>query len=114
MKYLRVISAVACTVFLIQASFGQTGLAQHQPKLSNAKLQTVNADSGLESAVNGLLKAQSGAMWIGYTIPVESKDRTMCCFDSVDQLRALGNCCSGCKLESKNGSSVNGTVNISK
>jgi HEAT repeat protein len=33
----------------------------------------------------------------------------MCCFDSVEQLGALGNCCSGCKLENKNGSSFIGS-----
>jgi len=112
MKNLRVIFAIACV--LIQAASGQSGSGAHQPKLSNARLQAVDASGGLENAVNGLVKTQSGPMWIGYTVPVEPKDRTMCCFDSVDQLRASGNCCSGCKLESRNGSSFMGNGNNSE
>src|SRR5438309_441654 len=77
------------------------------PKLTNAKLQTLDASSGLRTVVDGLLK-QQGPLWFAYLIPTQRKERTMCCFDSWEGSRKDG-CCGGCNLEHSN-SSFNGTM----
>ncbi|HEY2171059.1 MAG TPA: HEAT repeat domain-containing protein [Candidatus Angelobacter sp.] len=85
--------------------------AAPKPKISNAKLQDISALAGLKTTVDGLVQKQTGPLWIGYRIPAAAKDRTMCCFDSVDGVEAAKNkCCMGCKLESGKGGSFNGTV----
>src|SRR5438045_7400173 len=85
-------------------------LAQ-QPKLQNSKLETVSAASGLRQIIESLIQKQSGAAWIGYSIPVARKERTMCCFESFDQFKASGNCCGGCRLEKDNGTFISGNSN---
>lgn len=82
-----------------------------KPKVSNARLQELSAGAGLKATVDGLLQKQTSPLWIGYRIPTVAKDRTMCCFDSVDGIEAAKkNCCMGCRMESEKGSSFNGTV----
>jgi HEAT repeat protein len=92
---------------LLAAGFAQTkpvnletGTDPH-PQLVNAKVQTLDASSGLRPVVDNLVK-QAGPLWIGYVIPTERKERTMCCFDNWDGGRING-CCSGCKLENREG-----------
>ena len=81
-----------------------------KPKVANAKLQELSAAAGLKATVDGLIQKQASPLWIGYRIPAVAKERTMCCFDSVDQFRNSGQCCGGCKMESDHGGSFNGTV----
>ncbi len=82
-----------------------------KPKVSNARLQEFSAGAGLKATVDGLLQKQTSPLWIGYRIPTVAKDRTMCCFDSVDGIEAAKkNCCMGCRMESEKGSSFNGTA----
>lgn len=81
-----------------------------KPKVSNAKLQELSAGSSLKTTVDGLVQKQAGPLWIGYRIPTAAKERTMCCFDSVDQFKNSDKCCMGCRMESENGGSFNGTV----
>lgn len=102
---MRKISIAVIT--LILASFG---VAQ-KPNVTNAKLQELSAGGGLKAAFDGIVQKQESPAWIGYSIPVTPKERTMCCFDSWDgsQTRANG-CCAGCKLESGKEGSFNGTV----
>src|SRR5947209_3060912 len=78
----------------------ETGTDPH-PQLTNAKVQTVDASAGLEKTLDGIIK-QQGPLWIGYVIPTERKERTMCCFDHWNGMTA-GGCCSGCKLENREG-----------
>jgi hypothetical protein len=85
--------------------------AAPKPKITNAKLQELSAASGLKPTVDGLVQKQAGPVWIGYRIPTAAKDRTMCCFDSVDSIEwQKKNCCVGCRVESEKGASFNGTV----
>jgi hypothetical protein len=85
--------------------------AAQKPKISNAKLQELSTSAGLKATVDGLMQKQTAPLWIGYRIPVAAKDRTMCCFDSGDGIQSgKSKCCMGCKLESRSGSSFNGTV----
>jgi HEAT repeats len=81
-----------------------------KPKVSNARLQELAAGTQLKSTIDGLLQKQTGAFWIGYRIPAAAKERTLCCFDSVDQFRNADRCCMGCRMESDHGGSFNGTV----
>ncbi|HET9364266.1 MAG TPA: HEAT repeat domain-containing protein [Candidatus Angelobacter sp.] len=84
--------------------------AAQKPKVSNAKLQELSAGSSLKATVDGLVQKQAGPLWIGYRIPTAAKERTLCCFDSVDQFKNSDKCCMGCRMESENGGSFNGTV----
>jgi hypothetical protein len=84
--------------------------AAPKPKISNAKLQELSASAGLKATVDGLVQKQTGPLWVGYRIPTAAKERTMCCFDSLDNFEAAANkCCMGCRMESEKGSSFNGT-----
>jgi hypothetical protein len=85
--------------------------AAQKPKIANAKLQELSAATGLKPAIDSVVQKQAGPLWIGYRIPAAAKERTMCCFDSVDSIsRQKGNCCLGCKMQSDKGGSFNGTV----
>lgn len=86
------------------------GAAAQKPKVSDAKLQELNATAGLKATLDGLLQKQTGPFWIGYRIPAAAKERTMCCFDSVDQFRNSDKCCMGCRMESEKSGSFNGRV----
>jgi len=82
-----------------------------KPKITNAKLQELSAASGLKPAIDGVVQKQAGPLWVGYRIPSAAKERTMCCFDSVDSINwQKNNCCMGCRVESEKGASFNGTV----
>src|SRR5438067_8235802 len=82
-----------------------------QPKLQNAKLETISAAAGLRQTIEPLIQKQPGPLWIGYSIPVMRKERTMCCFDSYEQFKASGSCCSGCRLEKEGGNFISGNIN---
>ena len=84
--------------------------AAPKPKISNAKVQALSASAGLKATVDGLVQKQTTPLWIGYRIPTAAKERTMCCFDSVDQFQNSAGCCMGCRMESEKGGSINGTV----
>jgi HEAT repeat protein len=82
-----------------------------KPKISNAKLQELPASSGLKATIDSLVQKQTAPLWVGYRIPTAAKERTMCCFDSIDGIEAAKKkCCMGCRMESEKGSSFNGTV----
>jgi hypothetical protein len=84
--------------------------APPKPKISNAKLQQLSASAGLKATVDGLVQKQTAPLWIGYRIPTAAKERTMCCFDSLNNFEAAANkCCMGCRMESEKGSSFTGT-----
>ena len=85
-------------------------LAQ-QPKLQNAKLETISAGTGLQQTIDPIIQKQTGPLWIGYSIPVARKERTMCCFDSYDQFRNSGRCCGGCRLDNEKGNFISGNIN---
>lgn len=99
------ISLIAVLLALLAAA-----ASAQKPKVSNAKLQELSAGSGLKATVDGLTQKQKDAFWIGYRIPAVAKERTMCCFDSIDQFRNSAGCCMGCRMESDKGGSINGTV----
>jgi HEAT repeat protein len=84
--------------------------AAPKPRISNAKVQELSVSAGLTATIDGMVQKQAGPLWIGYRIPTAAKDRTMCCFDSLDNFEAAsGQCCMGCRMESEKGGSFNGT-----
>ena len=84
--------------------------AGQRPNISNARLQELSASAGLKATVDGVVQKQAGPLWIGYRIPTAAKERTMCCFDSLDNFEAASSkCCKGCRMESEKGGSFNGT-----
>jgi len=94
---------------LLAAVLIDWSLAQ-KPRITNAKLQELSA-TDLKATVNSLVQKQISPGWIGYRIPVEPKERTMCCFDSLDQFRSSnGKCCLGCRMDSDKGGGFSGTV----
>src|SRR5438270_11503295 len=77
-----------------------------KPRITNARLQELQATSGLRATVDGLAQKQPGPLWIGYRIPAAGKERTLCCFNSVDSMNwQKSNCCMGCRVESGKGGS---------
>ena len=105
MKTIRSMTAIAM-LLIVSAAVA----AAQKPKVSNAKLQELSAGSSLKATVDGLVQKQAGPLWIGYRIPTAAKERTLCCFDSVDQFTNSDKCCMGCRMESEKGGSFNGTV----
>jgi hypothetical protein len=83
-------------------------LAQ-KPKVTNAKIQELSVASGLKATIDGLLQKETSPFWVGYRIPTAAKERTMCCFDSIDEFKNSAGCCAGCRVESENGS-LNGRM----
>ena len=96
----------SAAVLLLCASI----VVAQKPTISNAHVQELSASAGLKTTVDGLVQKQTSPLWIGYRIPTAAKERTMCCFDSVDQFRSSGKCCAGCKMESDRSTSFNGTI----
>jgi HEAT repeats len=84
-------------------------LAQ-KPKSTNAQIQELPG-ADLKATINSIIAKQTSPAWIGYRIPVEAKEHTMCCFDSLDQFRGSGGkCCMGCRMDSDKGGSFSGSV----
>ena len=105
MRTCQRITSALVLVFCVSIAVAQ------KPKVSNAKLQDLSASTGLKATVDGLVQKQTSPLWIGYRIPAVARERTMCCFDSLDGIEAAKkNCCMGCRMESEKGGSFNGTV----
>jgi hypothetical protein len=96
-------------IALVLLAFVSMAAAQ-KPKVTNAKWQEMPAPAELKATMDELVQKQTSPLWIGYRIPAAAKERTMCCFDSIDEFRNSEKCCAGCKMESERGSSFNGTI----
>src|SRR5215472_2791978 len=84
--------------------------AAQKPRITNAQVQELSG-ADLKATVNSIVAKQVSPAWIGYRIPVEAKERTMCCFDSLDRFQdANGKCCMGCRMDSDKGGSFSGTA----
>jgi HEAT repeat protein len=99
-------SALLAAALLVVIDFA----AAQKPKIANAQIQELPG-ADLKATVEAIVGKQTSAAWIGYRIPVEAKEHTMCCFDSLDQFRSAGSkCCMGCRMDSEKGGSFSGTV----
>src|SRR5215471_17445335 len=84
--------------------------AAQKPRITNAHVQELSGGD-LKTTVNSIVAKETSPAWIGYRIPVEAKEHTMCCFYSLDQFRDAGSkCCMGCRMDSDKGGSFSGTM----
>lgn len=56
-------------------------LTAQQPTVSNAKMQSVPAASGLAAAIQSSVAKQSGPSWIGYAVPFVGGENRSCCWN---------------------------------
>jgi hypothetical protein len=91
-------TAIACCVISIAAG----GAFAQQPRISNARMETRSAGTGLEAAFNGIVSGQTTPAWLGYAVPILPGDRQMCCWQN--------NAMCGCSLEPVNGVDSGTTV----
>ncbi len=70
--------------------------AAEAPRLSNGRIETHQAATGLEAMLRPLIKAATGPRWIGWSVATD-RERQMCCWDSWND----GGRCSGCRLEGR-------------
>ncbi len=68
-----------------------------QPSITNAKVSSVPASGGLNSAIQSAITNNAGPFWIGYAVPAMRGDRQSCCWSNDGR---------GCGLESQRGVSV--------
>jgi HEAT repeat protein len=96
---------------LAAALFALIDLAAAQkPRITNAQVQELPGGD-LKATVNSIVAKQTTAAWIGYRFPVEARERTMCCFESLDHFRDAGSkCCMGCRMDSDKGGSFSGSI----
>ena len=82
-----------------------TVIAAQQPRILNGRLSTQAAGS-LQQTFRAAVTAQTDAAWIGYSVPVADRERTMCCWSSSDGTTYIsgsmshgGPCCGNCRIE---------------
>lgn len=85
--------------------------AAQNPNITNGQVQQIPAGAGLKATIDGVIQGRDAPLWIGYRIPTQAKERSMCCWDSWgswDRGRSSGNapCSSGCRVESSQGVSM--------
>jgi HEAT repeats len=75
--------------------------AAEQPQLNGAKVVERSAKAGAQAAVEEIIKADKGPVWIAYSAPVIPGEHHMCCYSSS---RITGNaaCCGSCRLDGHN------------
>jgi hypothetical protein len=96
--------ALALLILLVSIALAQ------QPHFQNAKVESLSAAPGLQKVFSDVMTKQAGPAWIGYSIPVVPRERTMCCWDSLDEFQGARGCCSGCRLEREGGTFISGTT----
>ena len=64
---------------LTTALTASPALAQQQPRITNGRVVPQPAGASLDATVRKLVAAQTEPGWIGYSVPVVSGDRIMCC-----------------------------------
>lgn len=69
------------TRIVVALSMAAAALAQ-QPPISNAKLQSMSASSGLSAAMQSVMSRDRGPLWIGYAVPIVSGERRSCCWNN--------------------------------
>ncbi len=97
-------SARSATAGSRRSPSGEVG---QQPRIVNGRLTAQAAASDLAQTVRSLAAAQTDVAWIGYSVPVKDRDRTMCCFSSAGGTTWISGtfsgsdapCCGGCRIE---------------
>jgi hypothetical protein len=119
-RYLAIAAALSITVVLGAAAAGSASARSatagprrspsseggQQPRIINGHVSP-QAGAGLPQAFRSLVASQSDIAWIGYSVPIEDRDRTMCCFSSADGTTWISGtfsnssvqCCGACRIE---------------
>jgi HEAT repeat protein len=95
-------SARSATAGPRQSPSGEGG----QPRILNGRVSTQAAGS-LQQTFRAAVTAQTDAAWIGYSVPVADRERTMCCWSSGDGTTYISGsvsrgsvpCCGNCRIE---------------
>lgn len=89
---------IMITVLAVGAATGCW--ATGQPQLTGAKLVERSAKTGVQAAIQEIMKADRGPAWIAYSVPVIPGEHHMCCYNLA---RMTGNsaCCGSCRLNSR-------------
>jgi HEAT repeat protein len=74
--------------------------AAQMPRVVNGKVVPRQVTGDLRRSIDAVVKAQNGPAWIGYSVPMIAGEHRMCCYDSLEQYKAMSGCCGGCRLES--------------
>jgi HEAT repeats len=98
-RYLAIASALGVATLL-----GTVVAAQ--PRILNGRMTSQPAGS-LQQTFRALVTAQTDIAWLGYSVPVANRERTMCCWSSGDGTtyitgsfsRGSYPCCGNCKIE---------------
>lgn len=99
----KLFSITALALALGAAAWGQ------KPSIANAKVQELSVGAGLKATLASITEKQPGPLWVGYRIPAQAKERSMCCWDSGNQVRNGGKCCLGCRMDSERDGNFTGT-----
>jgi HEAT repeats len=99
-RYLAMVSALGLVTLL-----GAVVAAQ-QPRILNGRVTSQPAGS-LQQTFRTVVNAQTDIGWIGYSVPVANRERTMCCWSSGDGTTYFSGsfshgtspCCGNCKIE---------------
>jgi HEAT repeats/PBS lyase HEAT-like repeat len=84
-------------------------LAAQPPRIENGAVRSQPAGAPFASSFRALVAAQPGTAWIGYSVPVLDRERTMCCGNAGTTFvngSTVNGCCSACRLESSSGTSI--------
>lgn len=95
---------VIVSVLSIATAFGAAASAG-QARITNGQVATNPGGRSLASTVQSLTASISEVAWIGYLVPVERRDRTMCCWSngngsfSGSIASSSAPCCGSCRIE---------------
>jgi len=89
------------TAIVVLVTWFGVSLAGGQMRLTNGKVESASAASGLESTLRGIAGTGAGPVWIAYAYPLvdSAKPRMMCC-GNYSSGEDNTTCCGGCALES--------------
>src|SRR5256886_8128110 len=78
-----------------------TGCATaQQPQLTGARLVERSAKTGVQAAIQEIIKADKGPAWIAYSAPVIPGEHHMCCY-RWERMKGNSACCGSCRLDSR-------------
>jgi hypothetical protein len=83
------------------AAVAATGCwATGQPQLTGARLVERSAKTGVQAAIQEIIKTDRGPAWIAFSAPVIPGEHHMCCYNFA---RITGNsvCCGSCRLNNR-------------
>jgi len=85
----------------VLAAVAATGCwATGQPQLTGARLVERSAKTGVQAAIQEIIKADKGPAWIAYSAPVIPGEHHMCCY-RWERMKGNSACCGSCRLDSR-------------